>query len=584
MKVKQVWKKLIQNKKLVFFVSILFLFILLGVIIYIFRDTGESQTSQEGELYQLKNGIYISDQVDVHFDENKNITSVNNDIQEIEYDYIYEDHKIKKISYSGIFNQLDVEGSIEFTYENDLLQKIKLNGLGYMYYTEEYFFYYDQNQKLNLVTNTSNADGRVGVGTCYLYYEEDYVIEQCEKSDVKSTYFAKRIYKNSQSEGITFWSESQFLPFIEFLYLFENHQGNSYLSLFYRNDDLMTPVSLGRLLHEEVIINEEEKETKEQKDNYIDEKNRVIQSDMKDYGTTYLKYSDQSFTMWEDNRLMDSYQKNMGTLVKEKDKIVGYRVREEQLTQKQFENEIAHFQAPSFPEEVQFIIDHWDQVVNEKFQEQFVVAPTIQADIPEETNQPTLNFQYQITHSTDYIQFAETEYMDTKIFDYQTEVHIFLNDENVDSMCDFETGICSVPLKNGTNKLVIQAENNFQQSSSETYQIVFQAPKPQITLRNNVINSYFTHDGRIMEGDYLYLTLSKPIWEIQLELYCDNQLWMDHYMIQSDCSIQSDLNYQCFIPQIVDWRYAHSGIHSCYMQMQDEYGQTSRADFQINYH
>ena len=53
MKVKQVWKKLIQNKKLVFLVSILFLFILLGVIIYIFRDTGESQTSQEGELYQL---------------------------------------------------------------------------------------------------------------------------------------------------------------------------------------------------------------------------------------------------------------------------------------------------------------------------------------------------------------------------------------------------------------------------------------------------------------------------------------------------------------------------------------------------
>lgn len=147
MKVKQVWKKLIQNKKLVFLVSILFLFILLGVIIYIFRDTGESQTSQEGELYQLKNGIYISDQVDVHFDENKNITSVNSDIQEIEYDYIYEDHKIKKISYSGIFNQLDVEGSIEFTYENDLLQKIKLNGLGYRNYTEEYFFYYDQNQK-----------------------------------------------------------------------------------------------------------------------------------------------------------------------------------------------------------------------------------------------------------------------------------------------------------------------------------------------------------------------------------------------------------------------------------------------------
>ena len=82
----------------------------------------------------------------------------------------------------------------------------------------------------------------------------------------------------------------------------------------------------------------------------------------------------------------------------------------------------------------------------------------------------------------------------------------------------------------------------------------------------------------------LYLTLSKPIWEIQLELYCDNQLWMDHYMIQSNCSIQSDLSYQCSIPQIIDWRYAHSGIHSCYMQMQDEYGQTSRADFQINYH
>lgn len=584
MKVKQVWKKLIQNKKLVFLVSILFLFILLGVIIYIFRDTGESQTSQEGELYQLKNGIYISDQVDVHFDENKNITSVNSDIQEIEYDYIYEDHKIKKISYSGIFNQLDVEGSIEFTYENDLLQKIKLNGLGYRNYTEEYFFYYDQNQKLNLVTNTSNAGGRVGVGTCYLYYEGDYVIEQCEKSDVQSTYFAKRIYKNYQSEGLPFWSEYQFLPFIEFLYFFENHQGNSYLSFFYRNDDLMTPVSPGRLLHEEVIINEDGKETKEQKDNYIDEKSHVIQGDIKDYGTTYIKYNDQSFTMWVDNRLMESYQKNMGTLVKEKDKIVGYRVREEKLTQKQFENEIENFQDPSFPEEVQFIIDHWNQVVNEKFREQFVVAPTIQADIPEETNQPTLNFQYQITHSTDDIQFAENEYMDTKIFDYQTEVHIFLNDENVDSMCDFETGSCSVPLKNGTNKLVIQAENNFQQSSSETYQIVFQAPKPQITLKNNVINSFVTHDGRIMEGDYLYLTLSKPIWEIQLELYCDNQLWMDHYMTQSDCSIQSDSNYQCFIPQIVDWRYAHSGIHSCYMQMQDEYGQTSRADFQINYH
>lgn len=584
MKVKQVWKKLIKNKKLVFFVSILFLFILLGVIIYIFRDAGESQASQEGELYQLKNGIYISDQVDVRFDENKNITSVNSDIQEIEYDYTYEDHKIKKISYSGIYNQIDVEGSVEFTYENDLLQKIKLNGLGYMYYTEEYFFYYDQNQKLNLVTNTSNANGRVSVGTCYLYYEGDYVIEQCEKSDVQSTYLAKRIYKNYQSEEIPFWSESQFLPFAEFLLFFENHHGNSYLSLFYGNDDLMTPVSLGRLLHEEVIINKDGKETKEQKDNYIDKKNRVIQSDIKDYGAMYLKYSDQSFTVWEDNRLMESYQKSIGTLVKEKNKIVGYRVCEENLTQKQFENEIANFQNPSFPEEVQFIIEHWDQVVNEKFQEQFVVAPTIQADIPEETSQPTLNFQYQITHSTDYIKFAETEYMDTKIFDYQTEVHIFLNDENVDSMCDFETGSCSVTLKNGTNKLVIQAKNNFQQSSSEIYQIVFQPPKPQITLKNNVINSYFTHDGRIMEGDNLYLTLSKPIWEIQLELYCDNQLWMDYYMMQSDCSIQSDLNYQCFIPQIVDWRYAHSGIHSCYIQMQDEYGQTSRADFQINYH
>ena len=583
MKIRQLWEKKSKKKKILFVVSVIIFFILIGILIFIFRDTKLSQTIKDGEMYQLKNGIYISDDVDVIFNDQKDITKVRSDLQEIAYDYVYESDLIKKISYSGIYNQLNVDGSVEFTYDDNKLQKLKLINSGYTSYTEEYLFYYNQKQQLIAITNESNSNGTIGLGKCYLYYDGDYILEECEKNEGQSNYHAQRIYKKQTKKRINFFSEYQFLPFVEYLSFFENHLGSSYLHFFEKNDNLMTPVFLGMLLHEKVIKNNDGKEIVEGKENYLDKNNHVIKTDLKDYGTTYIKYNDNSFIIWENNKLMDSYQKSICTSVKEKNKKVGYQVQEKSLTKEQYKDEISEFSDYQLERELQYMIENWEQVTSEKYQEQFIVAPTIHAIIPTETDQPTLNIEFQVTYSTDNMKYPENKYMDTKLFDYQTNMNVFLNDVNVNSMCNFDTGKCSFSLKNGMNKIEIYAANNYQKSTSETYQVVFQPSKPQITLKNNIVNSMITHDGRVMEGDYLYLSLSQPLDQLQLSLYCDNQLWLDYYSLKSNCSIQSDLTYQCYIPQTADWRYAHTRTHACYIQVQDQFGQNSQAFFQINF-
>ena len=309
MKIRQLWEKKSKKKKILFVVSVIIFFILIGILIFIFRDTKLSQTIKDGEMYQLKNGIYISDDVDVIFNDQKDITKVRSDLQEIAYDYVYESDLIKKISYSGIYNQLNVDGSVEFTYDDNKLQKLKLINSGYTSYTEEYLFYYNQKQQLIAITNESNSNGTIGLGKCYLYYDGDYILEECEKNEGQSNYHAQRIYKKQTKKRINFFSEYQFLPFVEYLSFFENHLGSSYLHFFEKNDNLMTPVFLGMLLHEKVIKNNDGKEIVEGKENYLDKNNHVIKTDLKDYGTTYIKYNDNSFIIWENNKLMDSYQK-----------------------------------------------------------------------------------------------------------------------------------------------------------------------------------------------------------------------------------------------------------------------------------
>lgn len=155
-----------RNKKVLVFLILAIVIIVIILLLIILNKKSEYQTY----IYNEYEDMYLFDNINLEYKDDLLIEI--SGAENIKYKYFFEDN-IEKLSYTS---EQTGEGSISFYYDNDLIQKISFENEDLTY---DYYFDYNDDNKLQYISHSSYGEFGKNNGYCYIYDYNNYVIEDC---------------------------------------------------------------------------------------------------------------------------------------------------------------------------------------------------------------------------------------------------------------------------------------------------------------------------------------------------------------------------------------------------------------------
>ena len=492
---------------------VIIIVIIIPITIIIINKNSDNKSSYN--YYYADNGIYNSKDYVIEYDKDNNLKYFESEKEKynMSYKYYYQETKLSKISFEGLYfgNELYGDINFEYDYEGHITQILITHALLGDSYIDKYIFHYDEKNRVNLIEHDNGKnyklyENEILTDCCrYYYYEDKYIISDCYLSDSYqpnlktayiTTYYQQTIYANDNNFN-NIWVKHNIRPFIYYGIYFPNNFSSDVdlLGSFYS-----VPYNPGKQLYQKKIKEKTGNETETNITRYYYSNGNIIKAEVDGIikGSIIYKYKDNLMISSIDDMNKNyefTYSYDNKTLIEKKVSKDNYNE-----IKNDYDN---YFKSSTMDYNIDSIIENLDDIIEKKYNETFAPEPTIETSLEQITDS--------ITQQKD-IGF-EIKNADNVTFSF--------NNNLISCDSSYNTHYsCSLSLQENENTLTITASNKYGKEVTKHYTINFKVVAPSVKFEKNY------YKVSLSESHWRpRIILSDDISNYNIMYYFDNQKW-----------------------------------------------------------